>query len=129
MAQSVKRVTSAQVMISWLVSSSPASGFLLSVQSPLSVLCPLLSLPLPCSLALSLSKINIIKNIYKLQSIKVKQMYAHHSFSENNKKIFIILEVHCGLLLNPTRYPFSPFTENFLIFITLFLKFSTYMHP
>ena len=33
MAQSVKRPTSAQVMISWFVGSSPASGSLLTAQS------------------------------------------------------------------------------------------------
>ena len=33
-AQSVKRPTSAQVMISWSVSSSPTSGFMLKAQSP-----------------------------------------------------------------------------------------------
>ena len=33
MAQSVKRPTSAQVMISWLVNSGPASGSVLPAQS------------------------------------------------------------------------------------------------
>ena len=33
MAQSVKRPTSAQVMISWFMSSSPASGSVLTAQS------------------------------------------------------------------------------------------------
>ena len=62
MAQSVKRPTSAQVMISQFVSSSPTSGSVLTAQSlepasdPVS---PSLSLPLP--LTISLSKIN--KNI------------------------------------------------------------------
>ena len=43
-AQSVEHPTSAQVMISQLVSSSPTSGFLLSAQSPLQSLCSPLSL-------------------------------------------------------------------------------------
>ena len=47
--QSVKRPTSAQVMISWFVSLSPALGSLLSAWSP-----PL-SLPFPCLLSISLS--------------------------------------------------------------------------
>ena len=55
-AQSVVHPTSAQVMISRFMSSRPALGSLLSVQSPLRILCPLLSLPLPCSLSLSFSK-------------------------------------------------------------------------
>ena len=44
-AQSVKSLTSPQVMISWFVSLSPASGSLLSGHSLLQILC--LSLPLP----------------------------------------------------------------------------------
>ena len=47
MAQVVEHLTSAQVMISGFVSSSPAS--LLSVQNLVQILCPPLSLPLPCS--------------------------------------------------------------------------------
>ena len=63
---SVQLLVLAQVMISRFMSSSPVSGSLLSVQSPLCILCPLLSLPLPCShmcsLSLSLKKeINIKK--------------------------------------------------------------------
>ena len=58
-AQSVKHPTSAQVMISLSVSSSPASGSLLTAQSlePTSDSVSL-SLPLPCLCSLSLSKIN-----------------------------------------------------------------------
>ena len=44
-AQSVKHPTSAQVMISWFMSSSPASGFLLSAWSLLGILSLLLSAP------------------------------------------------------------------------------------
>ena len=61
-AQSVKHLTSAQVMISRPVGSSPASGPVLTAWTLelLRVLCLPLSLPLPCScfLPLSLSKIN-----------------------------------------------------------------------
>ena len=54
-AQLVKQLTLAQVMISQFVGFSPASGSLLSLQSPLWILCPPLSLPLPYLHALSLS--------------------------------------------------------------------------
>ena len=57
-AQSVERPTSAQVMISWSVSSSPASGSVLTARSLLRILCLPLSLLLPCSCSVSLSKIN-----------------------------------------------------------------------
>ena len=60
-AQSVKRLTSAQVMILRSVGSSPASGSVLTVQSlepvPDSV-SPSLSAPPPLMLSLCLSKIN-----------------------------------------------------------------------
>ena len=59
-ARSVERPASAQVMISWFVSSSPASGAVLTAQSlePVSdSVCVSLSAPplLVCSLSLSLS--------------------------------------------------------------------------
>ena len=58
-AQSVKHLTLAQVMISWLVSSSPTSGSVLTARSLelLPILCLPLSLPLPCSCSVS-QKIN-----------------------------------------------------------------------
>ena len=64
MAQLVKRLTLAQVMISWLVSLSPNSGCVLTAQSlepALDSVSPSLSAPplLTLSLSLSLSKINI----------------------------------------------------------------------
>ena len=52
MAQSVKQPTSAQVMISWFVSSSPSLGSLLaahSLEPDSDSVSPSLSLPLPCS--------------------------------------------------------------------------------
>ena len=58
-AWSVKCPTSAQVMISHSVSSSPTSGSVLTAQSlePVSdSVSP--SLPLPCSCSVSVSKIN-----------------------------------------------------------------------
>ena len=62
-AQSVKRLTSARVMISQFVSSSPALGSVLTAQGlePASdSVCVSLALPLPCSCSVSLclSKIN-----------------------------------------------------------------------
>ena len=64
MAQSVKRPTSTQVMISQFVSSSPASGSVLTAQSlePASdSVSPSLSAPPLLTLCLSLSKINVKK--------------------------------------------------------------------
>ena len=73
MAQSVKHPTLVQVMISWFMGSSPASGSaptaqslepaLDSVSPPLS-LCPsyIRTVSVSLSLSLSLSKINIKKN-------------------------------------------------------------------
>ena len=65
MAQSVERPTSAQVMISWFMGSSPALGSVLTTQSlePASdSVSPSLSAPpllaLTLSLSLSLSKVN-----------------------------------------------------------------------
>ena len=70
MAQSVERPTSAQVMISWTVSSSPASGSVLTAQSleaaSDSVSPPLSLCPSPThTLSLSPSKINFLKKIFK----------------------------------------------------------------
>ena len=48
-AQLVGRLTLAQVMISWFMGSSPASGFALTAQSLLGILRLPLSLPLPAS--------------------------------------------------------------------------------
>ena len=58
MAQSVERLSLAQVMISQLVSSSPASGSVLTARSlepALDSVSPSLSAPLPLPLSLSLS--------------------------------------------------------------------------
>ena len=75
-AQSVMRLTLAEVMISQFMSSSPASSSGLSAQSLLQILCPLSLCPSPTcvcthvlslslSLSLSFSKINIEKNYLK----------------------------------------------------------------
>ena len=69
MAQSVKRPTSAQVMISRFVTSSPASGSVLDVSEPgarfSDSASPSLSAPPPLVLSFSLSqKINIKKKIW-----------------------------------------------------------------
>ena len=71
MAQSVKRPTSAQVMVSQLVSSSPASDSVLTAQSlePAShSVSPSLSAPSLLMLCLSVSKINIKKKEKKRKS-------------------------------------------------------------
>ena len=63
-AQLIRRPTSAQVMISWFVSSSPTLGFMLTAQSlePASdSVCVSLSLPLPYSRPVSLSLKNKCK--------------------------------------------------------------------
>ena len=59
-AQLVKRPTSAQVMILWFMSLSPTLGSLLSVQSPLQILCPSPTHTLP------------LKKEYKLKKEKEK---------------------------------------------------------
>ena len=55
-AQSVRRLTSVQVMISQFVSSRPILDCLLSEKSPLGILCPPLSAPPPLSLSLKINK-------------------------------------------------------------------------
>ena len=63
-AQSVKCPTLAQVMISWLVGSGHASGFVLTAQSlelASDSVSPSLSAPYPPCSTLSLSRINIKK--------------------------------------------------------------------
>ena len=60
-AQSVKRPTSAQIMISRFVSSSPASGSVVTTQNlapALDSASPSLSDPSPLTLCISLSKLN-----------------------------------------------------------------------
>ena len=68
--------TPAQVMISWLMDSSPASGYVLTVQSiePASdSVSTSLRFPCMCAVSLSLSKINIKKNVLnKIKYIKIK---------------------------------------------------------
>ena len=63
MAESVRPLTSAQVVISQFVSSSPASASVLTAWSPLPVLCLPLSAPPPLALLVSLS----LKNTYILK--------------------------------------------------------------
>ena len=67
MAQSVKHPTLAQVMISWSVSSRPASGSVLTAQSlepAVDSVSPSLSAP-PLLMLLSLSVSKIIKHFKK----------------------------------------------------------------
>ena len=70
MAQSVKRLTLAQVMMLWFVSLSPAVGSALTAQSLLQILCCLLSLLLPHSCALSLLLSLSLKNKETLKKKK-----------------------------------------------------------
>ena len=69
-AQSVERLTSLQVTILWLLSSNPASGSPLSVQSLLWILRPHLSPSLPRSRSFSLSKMNTHWGAWAAQSVK-----------------------------------------------------------
>ena len=73
MAQSVQRPTSAQVMISQSVSSSPTSGSVLTARSlepALDSVSPSLSAPPPLALYFSLSKINKTWGSWVAQSAK-----------------------------------------------------------
>ena len=74
-AQSVKRLTSAQVMISWSVGSSPVSGSVLTAQrlEPASgSVSPSLSAPPPLSLSVSLkNKIKTLKKIKMTSKYKI----------------------------------------------------------
>ena len=75
MAQSVKRPTSAQVMISPFVSSSPASGSVLTARSlePASdSVSPSLSAPSPLVLCLSISKLNKCKKKFFLKEKEIR---------------------------------------------------------
>ena len=77
-AQSVKRQTSAQVMISWFVSLSPTSGSVMTAQSlePVLGFCVSLSFSAPplLMLCLSLSKMNKLKKKnLKTDYVKNKQ--------------------------------------------------------
>ena len=80
--QSVKRLAWAQVMILRFVSSSPATGSVLTAWSLLRILCLRLSLPLPhlCSVSLSLLKINKLK---KKKKRKPKKKPKRNSGAEN----------------------------------------------
>ena len=85
MAQSVKRLTSTQVMISWFVSSSPGLGSVLTAQSlgPASdSVSPSLSAPPPlCSVSLCLSKINKCKKKFKRKNMERISRSLLKSFS------------------------------------------------
>ena len=82
MAQSVKWLTSAQVMILRSVSSSPASGSVLTAQSlePVSdSVSPSLSAPPPFMLCLSLSQKQI--NVKKIKKIKCLFIFEKESMN------------------------------------------------
>ena len=78
MAQSVKRPTSAQVMISRFMGSSPTSGSMLTAQSPEPAsdsVSPFLSVPplLALSLFLSLKNKQRLKKFYHGKNLKKKE--------------------------------------------------------
>ena len=80
-AQSVERPTSTRVMISQLMSSSRASGSVLTSQSlePASdAVSPSLSLPLPCSCSVSLS-VSKIKILFFLIKKRKKENGQRHT--------------------------------------------------
>ena len=85
MAQSVKRPTSAQVMISWFVGLWPVSGSgptARSLEPASDSVSPSLSAPLPLvlSLSLSLSKINIKKKKARGSVLKAKTCHILLNF-------------------------------------------------
>ena len=75
---SIELWISAQVMISWFVGSSPASGCSLTVWSLVGILSLLLSLPLPPCLSLSLSLYLKINNKTNFKKIKKDLSRALH---------------------------------------------------
>ena len=78
MAQLVKHLTLAQVIISWFVGLSPALGFVLTAQSQepaLGSMSPSLSAPPLFMLCLCLSKIN--KNVKKKENERKHEWTFH----------------------------------------------------
>ena len=97
MAQSVKHPTSAQVMISRFLSSSPTSGSELTAQSlePASdSVSPSLSAPPPLVLSLSLSLSLSFKNILTKTKTKSFVKNSHFSFFSESK---ISIQVICKM--------------------------------
>ena len=85
MAQSVECPTSAQIMISWFVSSSLASGSVLTAQSLESAsdsVSPSLSAPPLLMLCLSVSKIN--KTLKKLKKKIRKERESYQDYQEGS---------------------------------------------
>ena len=115
-AQSVKHLTSAQVMISWFVGSSPASGSVLTARSlePASdSVSPSLSAPPLLMLCLSVSKIN--KNIKKIK--KGGAWVAQSVKSPTSAQVMILRSMSSGPAsgsvltarsLEPASNPVSP---------------------
>ena len=74
-AQSVGCPTLAQVMISWFVGLSPTLSSLLLAQSLLQILCPPLSLPLPCSYSCCLKNKQTVLKKYTLIFFTFNSIY------------------------------------------------------
>ena len=90
MAQSVERPTLAQVMISRFVSSSPASGSVLTAQSlelALHSVSPSFSAPPSPMLARSLSKIKTLKKIEGGTINKERQYKKWHYYSASSQPL------------------------------------------
>ena len=87
MAQSVKRLTSADVMISSFGSSSPTWGSELTTQNleaAADSVSPFLSAPLPLMLCLFLSKTNVKKK-FKKEVLKISKIFV-----KNAQELFFI---------------------------------------
>ena len=92
-AQSVKRLTSAQVTISRFVSSSPTSGSVLTAQRlepALDSVSPSLSAPPPLVLCLSVS----LKNKFKKMVIRQKPEYLNF-IQHRNQEVKLLGQILC----------------------------------
>ena len=106
MAQSVERLTSAQVMMSWFLSSNPKSGSVLTAQS----LEPVSASP---THALSLSqkqlKTNVIKNL-KSRGACVAQSVRRPTLAQVMISLFVGLSPHWGSVL--TAHSLEPASDS-----------------
>ena len=90
-AQSVKHWSLAQIMISRFMSVSPTSGYLLSAQSPLWILCLPVSLPFPYlhahMLALSLS-LSLSLSLFLSLSFSLSKINKHYKKDLSSPNLF-----------------------------------------
>ena len=87
-AQSVKCLTLAQVMISQFMGSSPTSGSVrqLRAWNLLQIWCLPLSLPLPCSCSVSLSHKNKLKYFKKILKDTFEKLFEIYTLRLKRKK-------------------------------------------